>query len=73
MQARVHGLRMGAVPVPTHYGPESSSIPLGRSTKYAFGTLAVLGRYLLYRAGWKSQLLFQPRSHAQAAVHSIAL
>ena len=53
VQARVHGLRIGAVPVPTHYGPESSSIPLGRSTKYAFGTLAALGRYVLYRAGWK--------------------
>ncbi len=69
IQARVHGFRMGAVPVPTHYGPESSSIPLGRSTKYAFGTLAALGRYLLYRAGWKSQYLFKRR----AVAHSDAL
>lgn len=69
VQARVHGLRIGAVPVPTHYGPESSSIPFGRSTKYAFGTLTALGRYLLYRAGWKSQRLFQPRRVA----HSVAL
>ena len=61
VQARVHGFRTGAVPVPTHYGPESSSIPLGRSTKYAFGTMAALGRYLLYRAGWKSQELFRRR------------
>jgi glycosyltransferase involved in cell wall biosynthesis len=66
VQARVHGFRTGAVPVPTHYGPESSSIPLGRSTKYAFGTMAVLGRYLLYRAGWKSQPLFGRRPAAQS-------
>ena len=59
VQARVHDLRIGAVPVPTHYGPESSSIPLGRSTKYALGTLAVLGRYCAYRAGWTSQELFR--------------
>jgi glycosyltransferase involved in cell wall biosynthesis len=71
VQARVHDLKIGAVPVPTHYGPESSSIPLVRSTKYAFGTIAVLGQYMLYRAGWRSQRLFQPRrdgvtiSHAQ--------
>lgn len=76
VQARAHGFRIGAVPVPTHYGPESSSIPLGRSTKYAFGTLAALGRYLLYRAGWKSQRLFLPRSTAETdadTAHSTAL
>jgi hypothetical protein len=73
VQARVHRLKIGAVPVPTHYGPESSSIPLGRSTKYAFGTLATLGRYMLYRAGWTSQSLFQPRSVPQTAAHSTAL
>jgi hypothetical protein len=73
IQARVHGLRIGAVPVPTHYGPESSSIPLGRSTKYAFGTLVALGRYLLYRAGWRSQPLFRRRSITQAPAHSTAL
>jgi glycosyltransferase involved in cell wall biosynthesis len=70
VQARVHGLKIGAVPVPTHYGPESSSIPLGRSTKYAFGTLLALGRYVLYRAGWKSQELFH-RRHATG--HSTVL
>lgn len=73
VQARAHGFRIGAVPVPTHYGPESSSIPLGRSTKYAFGTIVALGRYLLFRAGWKSQPLFQPRDLTSAAVHSAAL
>jgi glycosyltransferase involved in cell wall biosynthesis len=67
VQARAHGLRIGAVPVPTHYGPESSSIPLGRSTRYAFGTLVALGRYVLYRAGWRSQPLFRLRSIAHSA------
>jgi glycosyltransferase involved in cell wall biosynthesis len=67
VQARVHGLRIGAVPVPTHYGPESSSIPLGRSTKYAFGTFAALGRYVLYRIGWRSQRLFDRRSTPHSA------
>ena len=66
VQARVHGFRIGAVPVPTHYGPESSSIPLGRSTKYALGTIAALGRYLLYRGGWKSQPLFARRAPNQS-------
>ena len=62
VQARVHEFRIGAVPVPTHYGPESSSIPLGRSTRYGLGTLAVLGRYVLYRLGFRQQRLFLPRS-----------
>ena len=62
VQTRVHGFRVGSVPVPTHYGPESSSIPLGRSTKYALGTLITLVRYVLYRVGWRSQSLFQPRT-----------
>jgi len=61
VQARVHEFRIGAVPVPTHYGPESSSISLGRSTKYGLETLAALGRYCAYRAGWKSQTLFRGR------------
>lgn len=72
VQARVHRLRIGAVPVPTHYGPESSSIPLGRSTRYAFGTLMTLGRYVLYRAGWRSQELFQRRPLPSALHHSTA-
>ena len=67
IQARVHGFRVGAVPVPTHYGPESSSIPLGRSTKYAVGTLVALLRYVLYRAGWRSQSLFRAKSARPAS------
>jgi len=62
VQARVHEFRVGAVPVPVHYGPESSSISTVRSAQYSFGTLAVLGRYVLYRMGWRSQAIFQPRA-----------
>jgi glycosyltransferase involved in cell wall biosynthesis len=72
VQARAHGFRIGAVPVPTHYGPESSSIPLGRSTKYGLGTLVALGRYVLYRTGWRSQELFQRRPLSVATRHSTA-
>lgn len=59
VQARVHEFRVGVVPVPTHYGPESSSISLGRSLRYGLGTLAVLGRYLLYRLGARRQRFFR--------------
>ncbi len=62
VQARVHDLRVGAVPVPTHYGPESSSISLRRSTVYALGTMAVLWRYVLFRAGFRRQRLFRRRA-----------
>ena len=61
VQARVHGLRVGSVPVPTHYGPESSSISFSHSARYSFVTLALLGRYALYQAGWRSQPLFRRR------------
>jgi len=59
VQARAHDLRVGAVPVPTHYGPESSSISLRRSSVYALGTLVVLFRYVLFRAGFRRQRLFR--------------
>lgn len=57
-QARAHDFRIGAVPVPTSYGDDASSISFRRSVQYSFATLAVMGRYLLYRAGWRSQALF---------------
>lgn len=61
IQARVHQFRVGAVPVPTHYGPESSSISFARSVKYGLGTLRALGQFVLHCAGWRTQRLFQPR------------
>ncbi len=62
VQARVHEFRIGAVPVPTYYGPESSSISLERSTKYGLETLWALARYMMYRMGRRGQRIFQPRS-----------
>jgi glycosyltransferase involved in cell wall biosynthesis len=61
VQTRVHDFRIGAVPVPTYYGPESSSISLERSTKYGLETLWALVRYVMYRMGMRGQRLFQPR------------
>ena len=62
VQTRVFDFRIGAVPVPTYYGPESSSISLERSTKYGLETLWALARYVMYRMGRRGQRLFQPRS-----------
>lgn len=62
VQARVRNLRVGAVPVPTHYGPESSSISLTDGARYTAATFAILSRYLLYRAGWRSQRIFRDPS-----------
>lgn len=64
IQARVHQFRVGAVPVPTHYGPESSSISFVRSVKYGLGTLRALGQFVLYAAGWRQQKLFRPRDRS---------
>lgn len=59
-QIRAADFRIGGVPVPTHYGPDSSSISFGRSSWYAAGTLGAVSRYLLWQMGWKSQDLFRP-------------
>lgn len=62
VQARAHDFRVGAVPVPTHYGEESSSISFARSVKYSLGTLGILARFVLYQLGWRSQRIFGPRT-----------
>ena len=56
-QIRAADFRIGGVPVPTHYGADSSSISFARSSWYAAGTLAAVGRYLLWQMGWKSGFL----------------
>ncbi len=61
-QIRAADFRIGGVPVPTHYGPDSSSISFARSSWYAAGTLCVVGRYLLWQMGWKSQRLFRQKT-----------
>ncbi|MCM2267655.1 MAG: glycosyltransferase family 2 protein [Elusimicrobiales bacterium] len=50
-QAAFHGLRIGDVPVPARYFPEASSIALGGSLLYGFGTLAALAEFLFNKAG----------------------
>ncbi len=59
-QIRAADFRIGGVPVPTHYGSDSSSISFGRSSWYAAGTLGAVSRYVLWQMGWKSQDLFRP-------------
>lgn len=61
-QARVHDFKVGAVPVPTYYGPESSSISLASSARYAAQTVFVLSQYVMFKMGWRSQPLFLRRS-----------
>jgi glycosyltransferase involved in cell wall biosynthesis len=58
-QVRAADFRIGGVPVPTHYGEDSSSISFARSSWYAAGTLGAVARYLAWQAGWKAQDLFE--------------
>lgn len=50
-QAVFHGYRIGDIPVPTRYSPESSSISFRRSVKYGMQTLLVMAEYVLEKAG----------------------
>jgi glycosyltransferase involved in cell wall biosynthesis len=50
-QAVVFGFRIGDIPIPTRYSPESSSINFRRSLKYGIQTLIVMTKYLLHRTG----------------------
>lgn len=58
-QIRAADFKIGAVPVPTHYGDDSSSISFRRSSVYAASAMGSVMKYLLYQAGWKSQTLFR--------------
>jgi glycosyltransferase involved in cell wall biosynthesis len=50
-QAVVFGFRIGDIPIPTRYAPESSSINFRRSLKYGIQTLIVMMKYLMHRTG----------------------
>jgi glycosyltransferase involved in cell wall biosynthesis len=50
-QAVVFGYRIGDIPIPTRYAPDSSSINFGRALKYGFQTLIVMVKYLMHRTG----------------------
>lgn len=49
--ARVHDLRVGAVPVPTHYPDDATSIGFFNGAVYAAQTLHILVQYALHRLG----------------------
>lgn len=57
--ARHRDLRIGAVPVPTRYGEETSSIGVGTGALYAARTLWVLALYLRQRTGLGSCDIFE--------------
>jgi glycosyltransferase involved in cell wall biosynthesis len=61
VQAVRLGFRLGDIPVPVRYFAEASSINFTRSLKYGFGTLGVLGQYLLDRSGLKRSKLFEAK------------
>jgi len=58
--------RIADVPVPCRYFDEASQIRLRASIRYGLGTLAVLGAYLLHRAGLRKdrRLVPSPPEHA---------
>jgi len=58
-QAVFHGFRIGDIPIPTRYSPDSSSINFKRSLKYGFQTLLVMAKYLLHRSGIYKPALFR--------------
>jgi glycosyltransferase involved in cell wall biosynthesis len=50
------GFRIVEVPVPTRYFPEASSAGFWASTRYGFGILWLLARYLAHRSGlWRQR------------------
>jgi glycosyltransferase involved in cell wall biosynthesis len=55
-QAVAFGLRVVEVPIRTIYSPEASSTSMAANLRYGVGTLAVMARYLLHRAGLRSRL-----------------
>ena len=61
-QAVYFGFRIGDVPVPCRYLPDSSSISFGRGIRYGLLTLWVLVRFLLARIGLRSDPLFTPKA-----------
>jgi hypothetical protein len=53
-------LRIGDVPVPTVYTPQSSQIGLRKGIRYTLATLAALGRHVLQRTGLASFASLRP-------------
>lgn len=62
VQACIANLRFYQTPIETKYFPEASSIGFWRSVKYGFSILAVMGKYILFRARLYKTPQFMPRS-----------
>jgi glycosyltransferase involved in cell wall biosynthesis len=62
VQAALRGYRIGDIPVPTRYYPESSSVNFRRALKYGIQTLLVLVKYVLHQTGLFHFGLFEPVS-----------
>lgn len=59
--ARIHDFRIGAVPVPTRYAEDTSSIGFLAGVRYVWKTLGVLGCYVLERLSLASFERFAAR------------
>ena len=57
-QAVAFGQRIVEVPITTRYFPEASSTSMGANVRYGLGTLAVMVRFRLHRAGILPSRLF---------------
>jgi glycosyltransferase involved in cell wall biosynthesis len=71
-QAVVFGFKIGDIPIPTRYAPESSSINFSRSLKYGMQTLIVMAKYLMHVSGiFRVRLFREGRNRpAEAAAAS---
>ena len=65
-QAVYHGFRIGDIPIPTRYFDEASSINFRRSAKYGLMTVAVMGKFVLQKAGMAHFSIFQPAARTSA-------
>lgn len=61
IQAVYFGFVIGDIPVPCRYFPEASSINLGRSIVYGFGTLKVLFQYVLQKKHLMKLRIFEAK------------
>jgi hypothetical protein len=77
-QAVAFGFRIGEIAMPTRYFAEASSVNFRRSVKYGVGTLQVMARYSLHRAGMRRYRQFSvhlsdviSRHHAPEVLRTI--
>ncbi|WP_291172674.1 glycosyltransferase family 2 protein [Gimesia sp.] len=72
-QAVYFQFRVGDIPVPVRYFPESSSISFKRCVKYGMGTLAVLARFWAQRLRIRPSKIFFTRKNDQDAENRVKL